>query len=173
MKKVISFEHVNSKAAGIDIGSEKIFVSVDGMQVSNFGTYTQRDETKKGKENRCSGLPMDTAIVFSRNTKESFMPEGMMLEICYLVRVRLAIIEMGSAYVHKMQRCLELMNIKLTEALSQIHGTSGMKMLKAIVKGERGAQQLLLLCDARIRKQKGPEIFKALEGIIMIPGCLC
>ena len=40
MKKVVSFEQVNEAAAGIDIGSEKIFVSPDGSAVDNFGTYS-------------------------------------------------------------------------------------------------------------------------------------
>ena len=40
MEKVITFEKVNYNAAGIDIGSERFFVSVDGKEVENFETYT-------------------------------------------------------------------------------------------------------------------------------------
>jgi hypothetical protein len=40
MKRESIFETVNSHAAGIDIGAEKIFVSVDGSAVVHFSTYT-------------------------------------------------------------------------------------------------------------------------------------
>jgi transposase len=210
MKKVISFEQLNEAAAGIDIGSEKIFVSPDGMAVENFGTYTseyhrcisylqqrcikrvameatgiywislynllevagikvslvnpKETKQKKGKKTDVGDCRWIQKLFSAGLLKESFIPEGRMLEIRYLVRERIDIIEMGSTYVNKMQRCLELMNIKLTEVISQIHGTSGMRMLKAIIKGERNPQALLLLCDERIKKQKGTEVLKALEG---------
>jgi transposase len=210
MEKVISFEQVNEAAAGIDIGSEKIFVSPDGIVVDNFGTYTseyhrcisylqersikrvameatgiywislysmlegagirvslvnpKETKQKKGKKTDVRDCRWIQKLFSAGLLKESFIPEGKMLEIRYLVRERLDIIEMGSTYVNKMQRCLELMNIKLTEVISQIHGASGMRMLKAIIKGERDPQALLLLCDERIQKQKGTEVLKALEG---------
>lgn len=210
MKKVISFEQVNEAAAGIDIGSEKIFVSPDGTIVDNFGTYTgeyhrlisylqqrsikrvameatgiywiglynlleaagirvslinpKETKQKKGKKTDVRDCRWIQKLFSAGLLKESFIPEGKMLEIRYLVRERLDIIEMGSTYVNKMQRCLELMNIKLTEVISQIHGASGMRMMKAIISGERNTEALLLLCDERIKKQKSIEIIKALEG---------
>ena len=40
MQKVTVFETVYEQAAGIDIGAEKIFVSVDGIQVVSYDTFT-------------------------------------------------------------------------------------------------------------------------------------
>src|SRR5690625_7575214 len=40
MKKVVVFETKKPKAAGIDIGAEKICVSVDGKEVVSFDTFT-------------------------------------------------------------------------------------------------------------------------------------
>jgi transposase len=96
--------------------------------------------------------------------RNSFIPEGKYMEVRHLVRERLDIIDMGSAYVNKMQKCLELMNIKLTEVISQIHGVSGIRMIKAIIEGNRDKEYLLSLCDHRIRKNKSELILKALEG---------
>lgn len=96
--------------------------------------------------------------------RNSFVPEGRQMELRFLVRERLDIIDMGSAYVNKMQKCLELMNIKLPEVISQVHGVSGMKMIKAILAGNRDGAFLLSLCDERIRKYKGEKVLKALEG---------
>jgi len=56
------------------------------------------------------------------------------------------------------------MNIKLKEVISQIHGVSGIKMIKAIIEGNRDKEYLLSLCDQRIRKNKPELILKALEA---------
>jgi transposase len=96
--------------------------------------------------------------------RSSFIPEGKLMEIRHLVRERLDIIDMGSTYVNKMQKCLELMNIKLNEVISQIHGASGIRMIKAIIDGHRDKEYLLSLCEASIRKTKSERILKALEG---------
>ena len=96
--------------------------------------------------------------------RSSFIPEGKYMEARHLIRERLDIIDMGSTYVNKMQKCLELMNIKLKEVISQIHGASGIKMIKAIIDGTRDKEYLLSLCDQKIRKNKPELILKALEA---------
>lgn len=96
--------------------------------------------------------------------RSSFIPEGKYMEIRHLVRERLDIIDMGSVYVNKMQKCLELMNIKLKEVISQIHGTSGIRMIKAILEGNRNGEYLLSLCEQKIRKNKPELMLKALEA---------
>jgi len=40
MAKSVQFEEIHAKAAGIDIGSRGVFVSIDGEQVVNFKTFT-------------------------------------------------------------------------------------------------------------------------------------
>ena len=44
--------------------------------------------------------------------RESLIPQGLLKELRFLVRERLDLIESSSTYVNKMQRALELMNIK-------------------------------------------------------------
>jgi len=210
MEKVIRFEQVNFNAAGIDIGSQEFFVSVDGLQVKSFQTYTsdyyncilylqqhgvervameatgvywvalysmlehhgikvclvnpKEVKPRKGHKTDVQDCRWIQKLFSAGLLKESFIPEGLLLEMRYLVRERLDIIEMGSTYVNKMQRCLELMNIKLTEVISQVQGKSGMSMMKAIVAGERDPQMLLLLCHESIIKTKPEKILQALEG---------
>ena len=96
--------------------------------------------------------------------RQSFIPEEKYMEVRQLVRERIDIIEMGSTYINKMQKSLELMNIKLKEVISQIHGASGIKMIKAILEGNRDRDYLLSLCDKRIIEKKGEAVLKALEG---------
>lgn len=103
--------------------------------------------------------------VFSAGlVRQSYVPKGRLRELRMMVREREDIIEMGSAYVSKMGKCLELMNIKLTCTLAQIHGASGLRMIEAIIAGERDPEVLLSLCDSRIIKAKGGDVLKALEG---------
>ena len=96
--------------------------------------------------------------------RQSFIPQQQYMEIRQLVRERMDIIEMGSTYVNKMQKSLELMNIKLKEVISQIHGASGIKMIRAIIAGNRDKAYLLSLCDKRISNHKADLVLKALEG---------
>jgi transposase len=96
--------------------------------------------------------------------RESIVAEGLLKELRMLVRERGDLIAMGSTYVNKMQKYLELMNIKLRNVLCQVHGESGLRVIRAILQGERDAEQLLCLCHERIRKQKAEEMKKALQG---------
>jgi rRNA maturation endonuclease Nob1 len=79
--------------------------------------------------------------------RQSYIPAGKLKELRMVMRERDDIIDMSSTYINKMQKALELMNIKLTNVLSQIYGISGLKMIEAILAGERNADNLLALCD--------------------------
>lgn len=96
--------------------------------------------------------------------RESIVAEGQLKELRILIRERLDLIEMGSAYVNKMQKYLELMNIKLRNVISQIHGASGLRVIKSILSGERDPKVLANLCHDRILEKKREEVIKSLEG---------
>jgi hypothetical protein len=123
-------------------------------------------ETKqvKGRKTDVKDCQWIQKLFSSGLLRQSFIPQAKYMELRQLVRERLDTIEMGSAYVNKMQKSLELMNIKLKEVISQIHGASGMKMIKAILSGNRDKDYLLSLCDKRIIAKKGQSVLKALEG---------
>jgi hypothetical protein len=63
-----------------------------------------------------------------------------------------------------MQKALTLMNIRLKEVLSQIHGVSGIGIIEAILKGERDKNVLVSLCHTSVLKTKKELILKSLEG---------
>jgi transposase len=96
--------------------------------------------------------------------RESIVAEGELKELRILTRERMDLIEMGSTYVNKMQKYLELMNIKLRNVISQIHGTSGLKIIRAILSGERDPEKLVVLCHESIQKKKREDVIKSLEG---------
>ncbi len=73
------------------------------------------------------------------------------------------IIDAGSQ-VQKMQQGLERMNVKLHDVISDLVGVSGLKVVRAILRGERNPEVLLGLCDAQIQKKKRERVIASLRG---------
>jgi transposase len=70
--------------------------------------------------------------------------------------------EAGRAVQH-MQKALTTMNIQLANALSDITGVSGMRIVTAILNGERDPYRLADLRDKRVRASR-EEVARSLEG---------
>lgn len=94
----------------------------------------------------------------------SFIPPTLIKELRSYVRLREGFIAEQSSCIQRIQKALTLMNIRLHQVISQIHGVSGMKVIKAIMAGQRDSQKLLELCDLRIVKNKKEEVLASLEG---------
>ena len=78
-------------------------------------------------------------------------------------RHRANLIEDAARHIQRLQKALELMNVKLTEVVSDVTGLTGMSIIRAIVAGQRDPQELALLRDRRC-KESAATIRKALEG---------
>lgn len=57
-----------------------------------------------------------------------------------------------------------MMNLMLHNVISRLNSVSGMRVLKAILEGERSPQKLLQLCDKSIIKNKRDQILASLQG---------
>lgn len=96
--------------------------------------------------------------------QKSFQPEEKIRLLRNYTRQRKKLIEIGSQSVRRMQKALELMNIKIHTVISDILGKTGMTIVKAILEGERDPEVLAGLCDKRIKASKA-EIIKSLDGV--------
>jgi transposase len=96
--------------------------------------------------------------------QKSFQPDNEIRILRNYTRQRGNLILLSSDAVRRMQKSLELMNIKIHTVISDILGKTGMAMVKAILSGERSPQILSTLCDPRIKASK-EEIIKSLQGI--------
>lgn len=96
--------------------------------------------------------------------KRSFVVKEQIKELRSYQRLREDHIRSASMHVNHMQKALTEMNLRIKEVISQIHGVSGLRMIKAILDGERNKEELLKMCDKRIIKNKGKDILKALNG---------
>lgn len=85
-------------------------------------------------------------------------------ELRSYIRLREDHISTSAMHINHMQKALTLMNIRLKEVLSQIHGASGLAIIEAILKGERDKHILVSLCHQSVLKTKRELILKALEG---------
>ena len=96
--------------------------------------------------------------------QKSFQPDNEMRTLRDYTRQRRNLITINSDTVRRIQKALELMNIKIHTVIADILGKTGMRMVKAILAGETDPEKLAELCDVRIKAPK-EEIIKSLEGI--------
>jgi transposase len=95
--------------------------------------------------------------------KTSYLPDDHQNALRTLVRYRRTLIQDCSRFVNRIQKSLELMNIKFHTVISDIVGQTGKAVLEAIIGGERNAENFLPLIGSRI-KADYETIRKSLEG---------
>jgi len=203
-------EKMHFNAAGIDIGSRKVFVGLEDKPVRSFETFTSDLVALKDHllGNGVSTIAMeatgvywyvlydilldaglDVWLVDGRQTRQlpgrktdvkdcqwiqqlhsygllnrCYVAEGLIKELRSYQRLREDHLRSAAMHIQHMQKALIEMNIRLPEVLSQVHGASGMALIRAILGGERDVQKLVSLCHKSVREKKGEELRKALEG---------
>ena len=93
----------------------------------------------------------------------SFRPGDDIVVLRGYLRQRQRLIEDASRQVQHIQKALEEMNVKLTEVVSDVLGLTGLKIIKAILKGERDAATLAHLRHETCKRSED-EIARALKG---------
>jgi len=95
--------------------------------------------------------------------QSAFRPENQICELRAYLRQRAMLVSYASHHIQHMQKALEQMNIKLNEVISDITGVTGMKIIRAIISGERNLVKLARMRDPRCNNSE-TIIAKALEG---------
>jgi transposase len=93
----------------------------------------------------------------------SFLPDDKIETLRSLVRHRRNLTNDSTACILRMQKSLELMNVKIHTLISDLTGKTGTAIVEAIIKGERKAENFLPFIDPRI-KADHETIRKSLEG---------
>jgi transposase len=93
-----------------------------------------------------------------------FVPPAQIRQLQDYMRLREDHVSMAASHVQHMQKALERMNVKFHDVISDLTGASGMKVIRAVLAGEREPQQLLALCDVQIRKSKSERVVESLRG---------
>jgi transposase len=201
---------LDSKAAAIDVGSERLHVSIAGDAPKVFGTFTGDLETLRDwfKQEEVRSVAMEATGVYwlylyevleaaglevvvvngrhvqnvpGRKTdmadcqwlatlhahgllRGGFVPPANIRQLQDYQRLRADHLIGGGSQVQKMQQALDRMNIKLHEVISDLTGVSGLKVVHAILEGERRPGELLKLCDEQIQKKKSSAVKESLRG---------
>lgn len=95
--------------------------------------------------------------------KSCYLPEDEQEALRTLVRFRRALIQDCSRFVLRMQKSLELMNIKIHTIISDITGQTGTAIIEAIISGERKAESFLPFVGKGIKADQDT-IVKSLQG---------
>jgi transposase len=92
-----------------------------------------------------------------------FQPDEPTQTLRDLVRQRANLVRLSGQHIQRMQKALELMNLKLTKVIGDITGVTGLKIIRAIVAGERDPMKLAKFRDRRC-KSSVDEIAVSLDG---------
>lgn len=205
-----SLHIIHPHCAGIDIGSENIFIGIEEHDVVSFATFT--DEYLKAiaflQEHHITSVAMEATGVYwialfdmleaagisvclvnGRQVKNlpgrksdvadcqwlqqlhaygllrpCFIPDDTIRQLRIYTRLRTDHLSMASSHIQHMQKAFDLMNIKLHNVISQLHGVSGMRIVNAILEGERNPETLAELCEASILKHKRALVIASLKG---------
>jgi transposase len=205
-----SLQKINPNCAGIDIGSESIFIGIEDCEVASFGTFTDDylqaiDYLKKHNITSVAmeatgvywitlfdlleGTGITVTLVNGKQVKylpgrksdvadcqwlqqlhsfgllrPCFIPDDLTRQLRTYTRLRSDHLSLASSHIQHMHKALTLMNVKVQNVISQLHGVSGMKIITAIVMGERNPERLANLCDQRILKTKREKVVASLKG---------
>ena len=93
----------------------------------------------------------------------SFRPTEAIAALRAYVRHRHTLVELAAMHIQRMQKALMQMNLQLPSVLSDITGQTGLRIIRAIVAGERDPAQLATHRHGRCRASEA-EIIAALTG---------
>ena len=202
---------INPHAAGVDVGSEKFFLSVNGQEPRVFLTVTSQMQKmcEYCKAQGVRTVAMEATGVYWINLYTAleeagievvvvngahcrnfpgrktdmkdcqwiavlhahgllgggFVPPAQIRRLRDYMRLREDLISMAAQHVQHMQKAMDRLNVKIHVVISDITGWSGMRIIKAILSGQRDAQTLVELCDPQILKTKKAPMLEALRGL--------
>lgn len=194
-------EHINRRAAGIDIGSKSHFVAVpegcDEVSVREFKSFTSDlyaladwlkncgVETVAMESTGVYWIPLyellesqgfEVRLVDARHVKNvsgrktdvldcqwlqqlhtygllsaAFRPNEQICALRAYLRQRNMLIEQASTHILHMQKALNQMNLQLHSVITDITGTTGLQIIRAIISGERDPKVLAQYRDHRCK----------------------
>lgn len=95
--------------------------------------------------------------------RSSFVPPAPIQELRDLTRTRKQFVRERARHMQRIQKTLEDANVKLTEVISDILGTSGRAILTALVAGETDPERVADLTSTRLKATRA-QLVEALHG---------
>ena len=95
--------------------------------------------------------------------RKSFRPAAEIRGVRTCWRERSEYVQQAGSCIQRMQKALTEMNVQIATVLSDLSGLTGLKIIRAIVGGERDGMRLAQFRDPRVKASQ-EEIAKSLEG---------
>jgi transposase len=95
--------------------------------------------------------------------RKSFRPTAEIRALRTCWRERSEYVQQAGSCIQRMQKALTEMNVQISTVLSDLSGVTGLKIVRAIVEGERDGMRLGEFRDPRVKASQ-EEIAKSLEG---------
>jgi hypothetical protein len=95
--------------------------------------------------------------------RASFRPKGELAALRAYVRQRVRLLDYSASHIQHLQKALMQMNVQLHHVVTDMTGTTGMRIIRAIVEGERDPMRLASYRDPRCHASVD-EIGAALSG---------
>jgi len=83
--------------------------------------------------------------------RASFHPRRDIAALRVYLRLRERLVDYAAAHIQHMQKALTFMNLQLHHVVSDVTGVTGMKIIRAIVSGERNLEVLATMRDVRCK----------------------
>src|SRR5450631_982015 len=83
-----------------------------------------------------------------------YRPSDAISQLRSIVRMKAVLVSEQADWLRRMQKCLDQMNVRVHHAVSQMKGTTGLAIVRAIVAGERDPRKLAEWRDPRCRNSK-------------------
>lgn len=197
-------KHINTHAAGIDIGSRSHFVAVpegtSAQPVQEFTSFTDDLQRMADWLIGCGvstvvmestgiywipvfeileSAGLDVKLVNARHVKNvpgrksdvldcqwlqrlhtygllegAFRPTAQVCTLRAYVRQRMTLVRYAASHIQHMQKALAQMNLQLANVVSDITGVTGMRIIRAILDGERDPKVLASLRDRRCKNSE-------------------
>jgi transposase len=93
----------------------------------------------------------------------SFRPEPPIRKLRTYLRLRDNLVVTNTQAIHHLQKALFEMNVQLSNVISDVSGETGLRIIEAILAGERNPEQLAALCSSRIKASR-QTVAKSLHG---------
>jgi transposase len=94
----------------------------------------------------------------------SFRPEAAIRRLRTLTRHRLELVQQGASCLQHIEKATVQMNLHLHRVVSDIQGDTGLRILQAILNGQRDPKELVKLRDPRCKKSTVAEMEAGLQG---------
>src|ERR1700692_2390857 len=126
-----------------------IFELLDERGVGVFLVNARDAKHVPGRKTDVSGAEWLQRLHSHGLLRASFRPKGEIAELRAYLRQRERLLDYAASHIQHMQKSLTEMNLQLHHVVTDITGATGLRIIRAILGGERNPAALALLRDTR------------------------